>query len=171
MLRISISLLLFLLVLEHVYAQNAALVPVRHGTPPAKTLSQLLGAKPGNEVSQTGLISAPRSTTGANHTAGVQSIDAQTMWAFKLRDAVVLSTPIVRLGDVAEPLNPDLAAWPRLKRVSVGLLPTDGTSMVIERDRLSHAITTIEATPRQIDWYGKKCYRDGLKKGAEDPKA
>ena len=154
MLRISISLLLFLLVLEHVYAQNAALVPVRHGTPPAKTLSQLLGAKPGNEVSQTGLISAPRSTTGANHTAGVQSIDAQTMWAFKLRDAVVLSTPIVRLGDVAEPLNPDLAAWPRLKRVSVGLLPTDGTPMVIERDRLSHAITTIEATPRQIDWKG-----------------
>ncbi len=165
MLRNSISLLLFLLLLEQAHAQSAALVPVRRGTPTAQTLSQLLGTNTPNDVIQTvgdtgpvgaALVdTAPIATSVASLTSGIQSIDSQTTWAFQLREEVVLSSPIVRLGDIAEPLNPNLAAWPRLKRVSVGLLPTDGTPMVIQRDRLSHAITTIEATPRQIDWYGK----------------
>ncbi len=83
-----------------------------------------------------------------------QSVTSATSWSLQALSPVVLSSPIVRLGDIVKPLDPSLVAWERLRRVSIGLLPTDGTAMTIQRDRLTQNITSIEATPRQIDWFG-----------------
>ncbi len=115
-------------------AQTAALVPIRH---PA--------VAGGYRLDDTSRKLSPRA---------VQSVGPATTWAFKTRESAVLSSPIVRLEDIIEPLDRQLAAWSRLKRVSVALLPSDGTTMRIQRERLAKTITTLEATPRDIDWYG-----------------
>ncbi len=121
-------------------AQNAALIPVRR---PSPTSTKSLSA-----------LEQPTSPSQLATAGELQSVDATTAWAFRALETVVLSTPIVRLEDIVKPLSPNLAAWPRLRRVAVGLLPSDGTAMTIQRDRLSHSITTMEATPRQIQWFG-----------------
>jgi flagellar basal body P-ring formation protein FlgA len=155
MFRASIALLLLVFALDQAFAQSAAMVPVRRSTQPSNTMSQLFGSRVEDDVIQTVATVATTPPSVDRKSISVELVDSTTRWAFQLRDDAVLSTPIVRLGDIVEPLDSNLAAWPRLQRVSVGLLPTDGTPMIVERDRLTHTITSIEATPRQINWYGK----------------
>jgi flagella basal body P-ring formation protein FlgA len=82
------------------------------------------------------------------------SIDATTRWAFRVQSPVTVTSPIVRLGDVVEPLDPKMAGWSRLKRSPIGLLPLTSQPMTIRRDRLERAILDAEATPLAIDWTG-----------------
>ncbi|TWU45165.1 flagellar basal body P-ring biosynthesis protein FlgA [Novipirellula aureliae] len=82
------------------------------------------------------------------------SVDAETAWTFRMKQDVVLSSPIVRLGDIIVPLDPNLPQWSRLSRASVGLLPVDGTAMRIDRERLAKLIVRAEATPHAILWVG-----------------
>ncbi|WP_149752716.1 flagellar basal body P-ring formation chaperone FlgA [Rubripirellula obstinata] len=79
---------------------------------------------------------------------------ATTRWAFETRASVVVSSPIVRLGDVIKPINPGLAAWQRLSQSPIGLVPVGGQAMTIDRDRLTSIILGAEATPHSIDWMG-----------------
>lgn len=81
-------------------------------------------------------------------------MDAETRWAFQTRSSVTVHSSIVRLGDLIRPLDDRLAGWQRLKRSPVGLVPVDGSVMVIERQRLEKAIRQAEATPNWIDWIG-----------------
>lgn len=88
--------------------------------------------------------------------ARTASVDAETSWTFRMKQDVVLSSPIVRLGDIIAPLDSNLPQWPRLSRASVGLLPVDGTAMRIDRERLSKLIVRAEATPHSLHWVGSE---------------
>ena len=86
----------------------------------------------------------------------VSTIDARTRWAFRTRSPATVSSPIIRLGDVVEPLDPNLGGWSRLCRSPIGLLPLGSQPLTIDRDRLERAILDAEATPLAIDWYGPR---------------
>lgn len=92
-------------------------------------------------------------------------------WSFRTLSPVKVDSPIVRLGDVVEPVGGTVSAWPRLRRAAIGLVPLDATPMVIQRDRLAEAIRSAEGTSQAIDWLGVKeievVYRPTA--GAEQP--
>lgn len=85
---------------------------------------------------------------------GDTHIDANTRWAFRALSPVTVSSPVVRLGDIIQPLVRDQAGWQRMSRAAVGLVPVSGETMVIQRDRLNQIMLAVEATPRVIDWHG-----------------
>ena len=87
------------------------------------------------------------------------SIDSATRWAFRAKASVTVDSPIVRLADLVEPISPGLVAWSRLSHAVVGLVPLDGTAMVIDRGRLAEAISRAEATPLMIQWSGAEKIR------------
>jgi flagella basal body P-ring formation protein FlgA len=89
----------------------------------------------------------------------IASIDAQTRWAFRALSPVTVGSPIIRFGDVVEPLDPNMAGWQRLQHSLIALVPIDGKPMTIERNRLADAIRGAEATPRAIDWVGPTTIR------------
>lgn len=82
------------------------------------------------------------------------TIDVQSRWAFRAIEKVTVSSPIIRLGDVVRPLDPNMVGWERLERSPIGLVPLGGRTVTIERDRLSKTIRDAEATPLAIDWVG-----------------
>ncbi|MDG2224054.1 MAG: flagellar basal body P-ring formation chaperone FlgA [Rubripirellula sp.] len=84
----------------------------------------------------------------------VASIDANTRWGLRSLGSVSIASPIVRLGDVAVPLDPNMAGWQRISRITIGLVPLDGHPMKIDRRRLTELIRGTEATPHRIDWVG-----------------
>ncbi|MFK8113907.1 MAG: flagellar basal body P-ring formation chaperone FlgA [Rubripirellula sp.] len=94
----------------------------------------------------------PASTLGSDLV--LSTIDAKTRWAFRALSPVTVSSPIIRLGDVSQPLDPNMAGWARFKRSPIGLVPLDGQPMTIQRDRLTTALRDAEATPLAIDWIG-----------------
>tara|TARA_R110002049_G_scaffold72490_6_gene187375 strand:- start:55540 stop:56895 length:1356 start_codon:yes stop_codon:yes gene_type:complete len=96
----------------------------------------------------------PTQSPGARRAVRPAQITATTRWAFRALDSVTVHSPIVRLGDVVRPLDPDMAAWQRLSRSPIALVPVGGEVMTIDRVRLSEAITSAEATARAIDWIG-----------------
>lgn len=97
---------------------------------------------------------------------GDAHIDASTRWAFRTRSPVTISSPVVRLGDIIEPVVPDQAGWQRLSRATVGLVPVSGETMVIQRERLNRIMLAVEATPRVIDWHGPTEIRVEYRKSA-----
>ena len=82
---------------------------------------------------------------------GTQRLDTVTFRALK---QVSLSTSIIRLGDVVEPLDPDLPGWAEMSRLGIGLVPVDGTEMVIERLRLENLIHSGGKIKCLIRWIG-----------------
>ncbi|MGB7324723.1 MAG: flagellar basal body P-ring formation chaperone FlgA [Rubripirellula sp.] len=82
------------------------------------------------------------------------SVDAGTRWGFRVISPVTVTSSIVRLGDVIQPVDPNQAGWQRLRRAAIGLVPVSGEAMTIRRERLGKAILSAEATPRMIDWFG-----------------
>lgn len=84
------------------------------------------------------------------------TIDVNTRWAFRSISPVKIGSSIIRLGDIVQPLDPNMAGWNRLKGSPIALLPLDGTKMTIQRDRLTKTIHDAEATPQHIDWIGPK---------------
>ena len=87
------------------------------------------------------------------------AIDETTRWAFRAKASVTVDSPIVRLADLVEPISPGLVAWSRLSHAVVGLVPLDGTAMVVDRGRLAEAISRAEATPLMIQWSGAEKIR------------
>lgn len=88
----------------------------------------------------------PRATNG--------EINEETVWVFRARPAVTLESPTIRLGDVVEPLDAKLAAWPRLSRAIIGFVPVGQTRMVLDRDRIARVVNRAEAIPKTIRWFG-----------------
>ncbi len=84
----------------------------------------------------------------------IATIDANTRWGFRTISPVTVNSLIIRLGDVVQPLDPNMAGWQRLRRSPIGLVPINGQPMTIRRDRLAKAIHDAEATPLSIDWVG-----------------
>jgi len=84
----------------------------------------------------------------------VQRIGETSTWMFRAKSGVTLNSKMIRLSDVAEPVDPRLAAWNRLKGSVVGLIPVDRDRVTIRRDRLAAAVARAEASPVRIDWIG-----------------
>ena len=70
------------------------------------------------------------------------------------RQNVSITSNLIRLGDVVEPVDPDLAGWGQVARLGIGLVPVDGTEMVIERHRLEPFIHSGHKHPILIRWIG-----------------
>ncbi len=81
---------------------------------------------------------------------------ARTRWTFQAQSPVSVDSSIVYLRDVVRPRDPDLAAWGRLSRSPIGLVPANGTPMIIRRERLAEAIRAAEATAVLIEIQGPK---------------
>ena len=92
-------------------------------------------------------------------------VSEQTRWSFRAKSDVEIGTPVIRLGDIIEPIDRNLPAWSRLSQSAIGLVPIGGQTMVIDRERLTRIILNHEATPRQIEWIGatkiQVRYREG----------
>ena len=82
---------------------------------------------------------------------------------FRSLKQVSLSTNIIRLGDVVEPLDPDLPGWAEMSRLGIGLVPIDGTEMIVERLRLENLIHNGQKRSCLINWIGptriRVCYQ------------
>ena len=87
------------------------------------------------------------------------TIDTRTRWAFRTLPSVVVNSPIIRLGDVVRPIDPEMKGWERIRRATVGLVPLNGQPMMLDRTRLRNAIEGAEATPAAIDWFGPQKIR------------
>lgn len=79
-----------------------------------------------------------------------------TAVTLRARESVSLASNLIRLGDIVEPVDPDLSGWAQLARLGIGLVPLDGTEMVIERDRLEPFIHSGHKSPVLIRWLGPR---------------
>jgi flagella basal body P-ring formation protein FlgA len=77
-----------------------------------------------------------------------------TVVTFRSRNNLSLSSNLIRLGDVVEPVDPDLPGWSQVSRLGIGLVPVDGTEMLIERVRLEPFINGGQKRPLLIRWIG-----------------
>ena len=77
-----------------------------------------------------------------------------TVVTLRSRESVALTSNLIRLGDVVEPVDPDMPGWSDIARLGIGLVPVDGTEMVIERDRLEPFIHSGQKRPLLIRWIG-----------------
>ncbi len=76
------------------------------------------------------------------------------MAMLQLRGDVVLDSVIVRLADVAAPVGQAPAGWERAAAAAVGLLPTDGRRLRIERQRLSEMLYRSGLLGERVRWSG-----------------
>ena len=83
-------------------------------------------------------------------------LTAVTFRSFK---SVKLSTNLIRLGDVVEPVDSNLPGWEQISRLGIGLLPVDGSEMVIDRERLESFISRGQKSPTLIRWIGPASIR------------
>lgn len=79
---------------------------------------------------------------------------ASNHWTLRVLSPVTVSSPIVRLGDVVQPLDSQMPQWDRLRHAPIGLLPLNSQPMRIQRDRLHRAIRDATAQSPVIDWVG-----------------
>ncbi|MGI9444431.1 MAG: flagellar basal body P-ring formation chaperone FlgA [Rubripirellula sp.] len=92
-----------------------------------------------------------------------------TVVTLRSRKNVALESNLIRLGDVVEPVDPDMPGWSRIARLGIGLVPVDGTEMVIERDRLEPFIHSGHKSPVLIRWIGPQKINVRCQFGREKP--
>lgn len=80
-------------------------------------------------------------------------IDETTEWALHVKNEVKIHSPILRLRDVATPLDPNAPGWERLGAATIGLMPVDETKLVIELSRLQEVVARASDIPH-IQWSG-----------------
>jgi len=78
--------------------------------------------------------------------------------SLRFNSSCVVSTPLIRLRDVASPIGPPSPWWERAGSVVIGMMPIDGSDMVIERERLTQVIDRDASIP-PIDWVGPQTVR------------
>ncbi|WP_442509646.1 flagellar basal body P-ring formation chaperone FlgA [Novipirellula sp. SH528] len=115
-------------------------------------LSLALVAGVSDACAQTGAFVPVRKSRPASSPG--TTIDVATNWTFRMKSESVVNSPIVRLGDVVVPLDPNIPGWPRMSRSAVGLVPVSGKAMRVDRQRLTEVILNAEATPRRLYWIG-----------------
>jgi flagella basal body P-ring formation protein FlgA len=74
-------------------------------------------------------------------------------YSLRLNSRCTVSTPLIRLRDIATPVGPTAAWWQRAGGVVIAMMPVEGGEMVIQRDRLAVAIDQDKTLP-PIDWSG-----------------
>ncbi len=85
-------------------------------------------------------------------------IDQSLDYSLRLHSDATVSSPLIRLRDVAAPIGTPSGWWERAGGVVIGMMPIDGGEMVVERDRLNIAIDQDASIPT-IGWTGPKSVR------------
>lgn len=83
-----------------------------------------------------------------------QSLD----YSLRLNNTCTVSSPLIRLRDVATPVGPPSTWWERAGGVVIGMMPIEGGEMLIERERLIIVIDQDASIP-PIDWTGPNTVR------------
>ncbi|MGV3486053.1 MAG: flagellar basal body P-ring formation chaperone FlgA [Planctomycetaceae bacterium] len=79
--------------------------------------------------------------------------DESTTWSLHVKTEAVIASPLIRLRDVASPIDPAAPWWTRAGESIIGLMPLDQHPMMIDRARLSEAVARSTAVP-DIRWSG-----------------
>lgn len=80
--------------------------------------------------------------------------EAVPLAVLQLHENVELGSAIVRLADVASPVGLPPEGWERAAVASVGLLPTDGRRLRVERQRLSEMLYRSRLLSERVRWSG-----------------
>ena len=91
--------------------------------------------------------------------------DDTTTWALRLKNDAVVESPLLRLRDVATPIQSDPPWWDRAGASIIGLMPVDEKEMVVELSRLQQAIAKSTSVPN-IEWSGASEVRVTFKRPA-----
>ena len=81
------------------------------------------------------------------------TIDASTRWTIHTQTDVTVSSPAVRLSDVATLIGQH-SAWDRIAKTPIAMIPADSMTIRIDRNRLAAVIERFEAIPATIDYTG-----------------
>lgn len=100
----------------------------------------------------------PDSTSGHLDPISATGVAQTFNYSVRLNSICNVSSPLIRLRDVATPIGPASTWWERASGVVIGMMPIDGDEMVIERDRLNIAVDQDASIPR-IDWTGATSVR------------
>ncbi len=79
--------------------------------------------------------------------------DESTQWALHLKGEVQIHSPLLRLRDLASPPDPSAPWWDRVGNSVIGMMPVDGQTMIVERERLKEAVARSTSMPN-IQWSG-----------------
>ncbi|MEM9646677.1 MAG: flagellar basal body P-ring formation chaperone FlgA [Planctomycetota bacterium] len=134
-------------------AQRNALPTERTRIPSFPSATPFDGTPKRSVSSAIAEISA-RSELPPTRTGAQSRVDEETRWLFRSKRTASVGSSIVRLEDVAEPVDQKLPAWSRLRGAVVALVPFGRDRVVLTRSRLAAAVSSGEATPRRIDWIG-----------------
>ena len=85
-------------------------------------------------------------------------VDESTQWALHVKSDVTVHSPLLRLRDVATPVDASAPWWDRLGSSIIGLMPLDEKELVIERSRLSDAVAR-SGSSANIQWTGASSVR------------
>lgn len=79
---------------------------------------------------------------------------APQIWALQSLGQVSTESSLIRLRDVAKPIGIAPAEWESLGALVVGLLPPDGRSLTLERQRIADALSRRVGPTITIRWSG-----------------
>ncbi|QDS95578.1 flagellar basal body P-ring biosynthesis protein FlgA [Roseimaritima multifibrata] len=79
---------------------------------------------------------------------------APQIWALQSLGQVSTESSLIRLRDVAKPIGTVPAEWESLGALVVGLLPPDGRSLTLERQRIADALSRRVGPTTAIRWSG-----------------
>ena len=79
--------------------------------------------------------------------------DSAAAHPLRLSARAAVSSPLIRLRDIAQPIGTASSWWDRTGSLVVGLMPLDGGEMVIELARLAEALAADPAVP-PLEWTG-----------------
>jgi len=79
--------------------------------------------------------------------------DENTQWSLQLKHDAIISSPLLRLRDVAVPIESNPPWWDRAGASIIGLMPLNEHEMIVERSRLMEAVARSTSIP-QIRWFG-----------------
>lgn len=79
--------------------------------------------------------------------------DENTQWSLQLKHDAVISSPLLRLRDVAVPVESNPPWWHRAGASIIGLMPLNEHEMIVERSRLMEAVARSTSIPH-IQWLG-----------------
>ncbi len=84
--------------------------------------------------------------------------DQGTVWALQLKPSVVVHSPLLRLKDVAVPVENNPPWWDRVGNAVIAMMPLNDREMIVERARLADALTRSTAVAT-IEWSGEQQVR------------
>lgn len=98
----------------------------------------------------------PRAGSAATSPTAVrfEHIDDQTVWTVQTLKTATVSGANVRLRDVARLVGIEHRGWDRISEHVLAIVPENGTTISLDRDRVAQLIEMLPASPRHFRWIG-----------------